>query len=237
MITPELYKIRHHRTPLVLMAMASLAAAAPAVYFLFRKPSPDLYTVAATGVFIALATLIGSVFGGWLLGHEYRQGTLRRVLALDSRRGRFLAAKAVAGSIGLAVVLGGVLAVGLGAAFLVATVQGQDLVTEGLGDEILIGLIPSAIAAAIAFGASAIFRSDTYAMLTSIALLLVVGPTMGLIPRVGQYSLSTATQELLAHVAEPDLATGTWLTPLLTVVAWVGAFVVAGVVLFRTRDV
>ena len=43
---------------------------------------------------LVIGLLLAPIFGAWLVGHEYRQGTLRRVLAVDARRNRLLATKA-----------------------------------------------------------------------------------------------------------------------------------------------
>ena len=237
MITAELYKTSHHRTPLVLTGLGALATMAPGAYFLFSRPeAADFYTGAVAAVFSAVGVLVAAVLGGWVLGHEYRQSTTRRVVGLDARRGRLLGAKAVAGIVTFAVMMAAMLAAGLGAAALAAAVNGDALVTANLVRDIGSALIPAAVAAVVAFGASSIFRNDAYATLTSLGLVLIFGPLLSLIPKVGPYMLSTAIGDLSSYVAEPASITNVS-TALITATAWIAGFVLVGRQLFVRRDI
>ena len=98
MIRSEGFKIAKHRTPWVLTAVyCALVLAGPA-YFIVKPPQDaGFYLEAVTAVFAVVGLLLAPIFGAWLVGNEYRHGTLRRVLAVDARRGRLLATKAVLG--------------------------------------------------------------------------------------------------------------------------------------------
>ena len=116
MTRPELFKLTHHRTPWVLAGALTLFTLAAPAWYAFRGPTdPSLYLETMTGVFGLAAALLAAVFGAWIVGHEYRQGTLRRVVASDARRGRLLAVKAMVGAGAFAVVTAVVAGLGVGA--------------------------------------------------------------------------------------------------------------------------
>ncbi len=238
MLKAELYKIRHHRTPYVLTAFGVLAAAAPAVYFAFRPPEEVvIYGEGALGALIVYGLLAGSIFGGWLLGHEYRQETLRRVVAVDARRGRILATKAAAGLGVFTAMMSVMLAVGLGAAQIAAAVNGDALVTTGLAGDIAGALLPGVVAAALAFALSAVLRSDTYATLTTLGALVVFAPLLAIIPNVGAYMPMSATQDISFWLSESTTPDKGLLTMVVTLGIWIGVSTLAGKQVFARRDI
>ncbi len=238
MMNAELYKIRHHRMPYILTLLGALAAMAPAVYFAFRPPDDAaLYVEGAMASLIVYGLLAASIFGGWLLGHEYRQETLRRVVAIDARRGRILATKAAVGIGVLVTMLAAMLATGLSAAWAAAAVNGETLVMTGLGGDILGATIPTLVAAALAFGLSAIFRSDTYATLTTLAVLVVFAPLLAIIPTIGPYAPQSVTQELSIWLSESETPDKGMALALLTLGVWIVTTNLAGRQLFARRDI
>lgn len=190
MIRTELFKLRTHRTPWVLLSILVASLLAGPIYFAIRKPADTITVIdTLTGVFSGMAPLLGAVFGSWVVGHEFRQGTLRRVLGNDARRGRLLAAKAVVGL--AAVVVGQSIAVGTGALASVASSAIFDgtLTWDGVFRDLLGSGFLTLLTATLAFSFSILFRSDTYGMLGAVALMLIVGPLLTLIPTIGKYTL------------------------------------------------
>lgn len=239
MITAELYKISKHRTPYVLTALGSVATLAPAVYYLFRRPeSGDLYLDTAVFVFLGIGILLSAVFGGWVLGHEYRQGTVKRVIALDARRSRLLAAKLVAGTSIFIAMLATILAAGSAGAAVVAGIHGDSLVTDGFVRGVLGASFPMVVTALFAYGLSVIFRSDTYAMLSAVGVMTVFAPLIALIPRVGNYSLATTAFDVATRITEPaGELTNSFATSAGVTAAWLGVVGILSLQLFERRDV
>lgn len=238
MTKAELYKIRHHRLPFVVTAIGVVAAVAPAVYYLFRAPSEaSFYLEAATAAASIYLILAAAIFGGWMLGHEYRQETLRRVVAVDARRGRLLAAKAGAGLLGFAAMFATVIGSGIGSAALAAAVNGDDLVTTDLGRAVGAGAAGSFIALAVAFGASAILRSDTYATLFSLGAVVVFSPILALIPTVGDFTLGSLSDAVSTWILDAETPSRGATVTLVALAAWIAGIGAAGLGLFSRRDI
>ncbi len=197
MTRTELFKLRTHRTPWVLLGILASALAVAPVYYAFRPPADSSAVIETfVGVFTVMTPLLGAVFGGWIVGHEFRQGTLRRVLGNDARRGRLIATKA---SIGLGAMVAGMsAAAGVAALASVASASSfdQSLVWDGVFRDMLSGGFLAVVVAAIAFGLSILLRSDTYAMLGSLGLMIIVGPLLTLIPKVGKYVPSALADDV-----------------------------------------
>lgn len=238
MISTELFKIRHHRTPAVLLGMLAASLAIAPVYYAIRNPS-DVTDLTATfvGVFSVVAPLLAAVFGGWLVGHEFRQGTLRRVLGSDARRTRLIATKA---GVGLAVFSGGLtVAAGFGALASTASAAtfGETMVWDGVLRELLGSAFVALVVAVIAFGLSVLARSDAYAMLGSLALMIIVGPLLSLIPTVGKYVPSALTNDVASWISNADDTTVSIVPASLILAGTLGALAVAATATFQRRDV
>ena len=99
MITSELYKIRYHRTPLAGAAVFLVSMLIPAAVLAGTAPTEQsTYTEAFTLPFGLMTFLLAIVFGGWLLGTEYRQGTVKRMLTTEPRRLRAFVTKGLVGA-------------------------------------------------------------------------------------------------------------------------------------------
>ena len=234
----ELYKTRHHRLPYVVTALGAMAAAAPGIYFMFRPAdSPELYTETVIGVAGLYLILAAAIFGGWILGHEYRQHTLRRVVAVDASRPRVLAAKAIAGSIALSVMSAVVVGAGFGVGAIAAAMDGSSLGTADMGRQLAAVAVPVVISAVVAFGASAAFRSDTYATLAALGLVVVFSPLLALIPTVGPYTLGALMESVTSWVGTEAITPAEGATTtVLALGAWLAGSVAVGGALFARRD-
>jgi ABC-type transport system involved in multi-copper enzyme maturation permease subunit len=239
MFRSELYKIRTHRTPLVLGLVLMAGVLAAPVWMFFSAPTdPSVYFEALTNVFTLAGLLIAVVFGGWMAGHEFRQGTIRRVVAIDARRGRLLATKATAGLttlIPMFIVAG---AASWAAMWAVANRNGFDMPAAGIGRELLAGGAYALLAGSIAYGISVITRSDVYGMLGTLAAVVMFAPLLELIPTIGNYMPSNAFRRVTewmggpAPISELSLTSG-----LVTTAAYVGLTAAGAVTVFRRRDI
>ncbi len=238
MIHTELFKLRTHRTPWVLLAVLTVSLVVAPIYFVFRNPAdPQQLLEPLTGVFLIMAPLLGAVFGGWICGHEFRQGTLRRVLGTDARRGRLIAAKAAVGLV--AAVAGLAFAFGVGALASIgsAATFGETLDWDGVLRDVASGGFLGLITAALAFGFSVLLRSDTYAILGSLGLIIIVGPLLSLIPRVGKYVPSALANDVSAWIAGSDELVVSIVPASLGLAASLALVGAAAVVTFQRRDV
>lgn len=238
MIRTELFKLRHLRTPMVLLGTLSASLVIAPIYYAIKNPADisDL-TATFTGIFQIVAALLAAVFGGWLVGHEFRQGTLRRVLGSDARRGRLLATKSV---VGLGTFLAGLAtAAGIGALATLASAAsfGETVVWDGVFREVLgAGFIPLVVAA-ISFGLSIVLRSDTYAMLGSLGLMIIVGPLLGLIPTIGKYMPSQLAADVASWISNVDGAVVSIVPASLVLAGTIGALGLVAATTFQRQDV
>jgi len=237
MIRSELYKICRQRSPRVLLVISLIAVLAGPIFLAFRPPDDaDLYPL----ILVTAATLLplgSAYFGSWLLGYEYRQGTIRRLVTSDGRRNRVLQSKAI---VGAGVLLAGfvaVLGIGWGASALVAGVNGQTLPTSDLPRQLGSMLAYGMLVATFSFGLTAILKSGTQGLLTSLGVLSVFSGLLSAIPKVGPYlpgSVLTSTTSWLEGAAD----IGSLSMPIVaaTLAGWLVATTAAAHLTFTRRD-
>lgn len=237
----ELYKLRTHRTPWASLAVLLLGVVAPAAVMLFYTPGdPSAYAETYSAVFQLLGPIVAIAFGGWLLGTEFRQDTAKRMLVTESRRIKALTVKAVTGLVALAGALSLTAGVGWAAARVVGSMNDYAVPFEGR--TLLAAGLFALGAALVSFALSAITRSDSFAMVGTLTLVLILDPLLGLIPRVGKYTfggaLSTLTDKV-ANTADGALLDPSALTTGQAAIAlgvWFAAFLGTGGYLFAKRD-
>lgn len=239
MIRTELFKLRTHRTPWMLFAILVASLVVGPIYFSIKEPDDATAVIdTLTGVFSVMAPLLGAVFGSWIVGHEFRQGTLRRVLGNDARRGRLIATKAVLGL--AAVTVGQSLAAGTGAlasaassATFDANLMWDGVVRDALGSGFL-----TLLTAALAFSFSILFRSDTYGMLGAVALMLIVGPLLTLIPTIGKYTPSALGEDVTLWISGSGEERGVAIAAALVgLAATLIAIAATAMAMFQRRDI
>ncbi len=238
MIRTELFKLRTHRTPWVLFTIVVVAILIAPIYFAFKPPDDGQAVIDTfTLVFEAVTPLLGTIFGGWVIGHEFRHGTLRRVLGSDARRRRLIATKAAVGFGSFTV--GMTLAAGIGALASAASVAsfGGAIEFDGLTRDILGSEFMALVPAVIAFALSIILRSDTYSILGALALMIIVGPLLGLIPRVGKYSPPSLALDVSAWINGSGDLEVSIIPASLGLAAFLGALAAASLATFQRRDI
>lgn len=239
MTRTELFKVRTHRSPWVLFATLTFSLVVAPIYYAIKEPAETGAVVETlVDIFGIMAPLLGAVFGGWVVGHEFRQGTLRRVLGNDARRGRLVATKAAVGVV--VMVAGMAAAVGIGALASIASVTsfGESIVWDGVPRDVLSGGFLSLVVAAIAFGFSLLFRSDTYAMLGALGLLLILGPLLTLIPKVGKYTPAALAGDVTLWISSADEELGVAIaTASFGLATFVGVLMAVATMTFHRRDI
>ena len=239
MKTAEIYKLRTHRKPLLSAAALLVGVLAPSVVLIWYTPDePTAYGDVFVSTFEVLSLILAIVFGGWLLGTEYRQDTVKRLLSTEPRRLRALATKGVVGAAAMTSVMAATFSIGWAAARVVGSMN--DVTVPWEGRSLVAFSVTALIAATVAYSLSAITRSDTFAMVGTVALVLVVEPLLNLIPKIGDYTIGSTIasleQWMTGEAAEPVavLSTG---TATVTLAVWLAGFVATGAALFATRDV
>lgn len=156
----ELHKLRSLPTPrwTLIAALALVLLGVAIALFTGDADSRD-YVDIAEGI-AGLGSGIGSiVIGVWIAGVEYGQGTLRRALAADPRRGRLLASK-LAVAVGAAVALTAV--VWLATALLLpiaASANGGDSSAGDILEKSVSSLIGNPVYAAVGCAIATLARS------------------------------------------------------------------------------
>ncbi|MEZ5382911.1 MAG: ABC transporter permease subunit [Microthrixaceae bacterium] len=239
MLHAELYKIRTHRTPWVSAAILVVGVLAPSAVVAFSRPGDAAaYSENFLEAFGVLSILTAVAFGGWLLGAEYRQDTAKRMLASEPRRLRALGAKATAGVCWLAAMLAGAALIGWVAARAVGSAHGAAVPWDGRA--LLASGLTAAVAAALTFGLSAVTRSDTVAIVGSLALIIILDPLLSMVPRLGKYTLGNGVDTIGAHI-DGDAA---WIgqlsigagTAVAVTALWLAVALGVGAALFVRRD-
>jgi ABC-type transport system involved in multi-copper enzyme maturation permease subunit len=210
------------------------------VLIVYKPTTPAAYGASWTHVFQILPSIVAIVFGGWVLGTEYRQDTVKRLLASEPRRVRVLATKALVGGTVLVVAIAAVALIGWSTARGVGALHGHTVAWNGRA--LLSGALFAFGAAVVAFALSAIARSDALAMVATLALVLILDPLLSLIPRFGKYTFAGALETLTARVG--GSAGGLFDTTLLTntqagitLAVWLGLFLGVARYLFNVRDI
>ncbi len=239
MTRTELFKLRTHRTPWVLLTILVASLAVAPIYYTIKEPA-DATAVIETfvGVFEIMPPLLGAVMGGWIVGHEFRQGTLRRVLGSDARRGRLIATKATVGIVSMTV--GMSTAAGIGALASAGSAASFDgtIVWDGVFRNILSGGFLALVTAAIAFALSILLRSDTYAMLGALGLLLILGPLLTLIPTVGKYTPAALAGDVTSWIGGSGDELGVAIvTASLGLAAFIGVLAAGAMATFHRSDI
>ncbi|MGH1505886.1 MAG: ABC transporter permease subunit [Acidimicrobiales bacterium] len=238
MIRTEVFKLRTHRTPWVLFAVLTASLCVAPAYFAIKNPADTAdFTDAYLGVAGIMAPLLGAVFGGWMIGHEFRQGTLRRVLGNDARRGRLIAVKAGIGLV--AAILGMSVATGIGALASAASALsfGEAIEWDGVVRNVLGGAAFALVTAAIAFALSILLRNDTYAMLGSLGVMLIVGPLLAVIPRVGKYTPWSLTVDVTTWISGQGELEVSIVPAAVGLVTSIGLLTAAAVAAFHRSDI
>ena len=227
-MAPELEKLRSLPTPRwTLIVTLGLVVLGFAIALFTGSADESEYVDAADGV-AGLGSAIGSiVIGVWIVGLEYGQGTLRRALAADPRRGRLLAAKL---TVAVAAALALTLVVWLATALLLAIAASANAADSPVGDiltQATGSLIGNPVYAAVGCAVAMLARSMAGGMTAMLALVFVLDSLLAVLP-IGDISLGSALGEIAGAVEGEDgdhelgrgiLVTLAWVAILLTL-AW-----------------
>ena len=239
-IKAELLKLRSTRTTIALMlAMMALILLITLLTGLLTHPSglaskEDQRQLLSLSSFTAVFSALAGVL---LVTSEYRYGTIRPTFIFNPVRSRVLTAKAVAGALaGLAF---GILGEAIGWVIGYAILDGRGItVVLGSGDILLLtlgGLAGAALWGAIGAGLGAIIHNQVGAIIALLAWGLVVDNLLfGLAPSVGRFTPTRASDALMGLRVDHLLSPG---AGAITLIAWAGALMVAGMTLSARQDI
>ena len=233
----ELAKFRALPTPRVtLLVGLGFVAFAFVITLVSGSDRATAYEDGATSA-AALGAGLGSiVIGVWIVGLEYGEKTLRRVLTADPRRTTLLVSKL---AVGIAAVLVLTIVVWTAAVPLLslsATLNGVETPAGELFGDAVAALFVNSIYAIVGAGVALITRSMAGGMTVMLALLFAVEVIVAAVSGIEDVSLARATGEIAGAISgdedDPELARGVLVT-----LAWVAVVASAGVIRFTEEDV
>ncbi|MGD9695224.1 MAG: ABC transporter permease [Thermoleophilia bacterium] len=233
-MTAELIKLRALPTPRWTVLGVAAALATALVVGIFRGTGGDDHVLTGLGADFPLLIAV-LVLGSWLVGLEYGQGTMRRVLTAEPRRRHVVAAK-----YGVAVLVSTALTVAVYAVCL-AAVPSIASAHDQVPDASLVlrmavaGVITNAAAALFAAGFSFITRSMAGGVTLALVFVLIIDSAISAIPRVGQYTAGQASVDIYDNViGQPDADHG--LRAALVLAAWTLVITALGALRFTRTD-
>ena len=244
LISSELLKLRSTRTAMALIAsvvgLVVLIGLIASITADFAKD--DVQTVDLLGI-AGFAQVFALILGVLAVTTEFRHGTITPTLTVAPDRVRLVMAKLVAHV--LAGLLLGILAVGLTTAIVLIVLSSRGIDTGLTSQDItgvVVGLVlATALWAALGVGLGALVRNQVGAIVGALGWALLVENLLTIIPTVGdqvqKYGLNGVTNAL-SHVESEQ--TGDVLSQAAggaLLLAYTTAFVIAGTLAMRRRDV
>lgn len=238
-LAAELTKLRALPTPRVIAAICFGLTTIAALIVLVVQPSDhSVYRDVPTGP-ASLLVMVGSlVFGAWVFGVEFGQGTLRRVLTSEPRRGVVLAVKTLVVLVGTAAFAAATLTFAAVLAVTVASFHTVDLDAAIVFNTAPSITIQATLVALMASAFTLLFRSYSGGLIATFAMIFVVDGIIGIWHTMRDYTFGTSLSSIDAVFdgvadTEPKLA----LVPsVLIALAWVAAIAVPGVIRFLRGD-
>lgn len=242
LLSSELLKLRSTRTALALIGSVVGLVVLIGLIVTLTVPPAEAVTVDMLGI-AGFAQVFALILGILAVTTEFRHGTVTPTVIVAPNRVRLVLAKLLAHV--LAGLLLGALAVGLCTLIVLLGLSARDIDTGLSGEEITkvaVGLVlATALWAALGVGFGALVRNQVGAIVGAIGWTLVLENLLTIIPTFGdwvqKYGLNGATNALSGIESE---FTGDVLSQLqggLLLTAYSLAFLVAGTLVLRRRDI
>lgn len=175
------------------------------------------------------------ILGVWIVGVEYGQGTMRRVLTAEPRRGRVLVSK-----LGLALAVTVVLTVvvyAVSAAAFPPIASAHDHALD-VGDVVRMGvaaLVANLAYAAIGVAFALLTRSMAGGITIALVFAFVIESAVSAIPGVGDYTAQSSVSVLYEAITQ-EPGHDSALRAAVVLVVWVAGLVALGAYRFVKRD-
>lgn len=234
----ELFKLKRLWTPRVIMIIWLGAELLAAVIVTIAAPrSGNDYLDVETGVWLGVGFLLAVVFGGWLMGSEYRQATVTRSLSTNANRSGLMTAK---GLTGLAALLIGS-AISFGTAIMLCwistSIHSKSFATTDLGKVFLAGILGMGLAALFAYCLSIVLKSDTFGILSALGVFMILDPLLGAIPKVGGFFPGSCLNQINNVLLDGEsLGRISTQSAIATLCVWVIAIALVSNWVFSRRD-
>ncbi len=241
-IAAELFKLRTTRTSWgVTLGSLALVLIISTIAALAGEFEPD-DTEAGLLEIAGLVQIFALVLGILIVATEFRHGTITPSLLAVPDRVRLVLAKLVA-ALGAGALLG-LVAAALCSAIIIPVLSARDVdvIESSTSDviELIAGnLAASALFAAIGVGLGALIRNQVGAIIGALGWLFLVEPLLSIIPGFDDVITKwfpSGAANAAAGTASSDDALGQ-IPACLLLAAYAAAFVVAGILMVRRRDV
>jgi ABC-2 type transport system permease protein len=233
----ELVKLRVLPTPRVMLAVALGLGVIVGVGLAIDSPSdPGNYSDAALAAATTVTSIASIVLGVWMVGMEYGQGTMRRVVATVPARTSILRAKLVV--LIACVVLGTIAVYALDwvMAALAGQLAGQSVPFDPVLAEAGGALVGNIAYAVVGFSVALLTRSMAGGITITLVLALVVDTLLSTIPTVGGYSFGASITDLVGTI-RGDADAEMWGRGLAVTLGWLLVFSVVSWLRFARQDV
>lgn len=233
----ELLKLRVLPTPRVLLGVAVAIGFLVALGLAIDAPGdPATYRDSALAGATTVSSIAAIVFGVWIVGLEYGQGTMRRVVAATPARTSILATKLallVAG-----VVLGTIAVCALAWAMAAAAglINGTNIPFDEMVVEVAAAVVGNLAYAIVAFTVALLTRSMAGGITITLVLALVVDTLLGAIPTVGDYTFGASITDVVGAI-RGDETVDMWGRGLAVTLGWLLALSAASWLRFWRQDV
>lgn len=232
----ELAKLRCLPTPRWILIVAGAFALLLAIGMAIDAPA-DARAYSDAGLAgSAVSTIATLVLGVWIIGMEYGQGTMRRIVAATPARIALLASKfvillacVVLGTVTIIAAYWAVIATGA------AVVNGIGIPADELPDEIGGQLVFNLGIAVLSFSVALLTRSMAGGIATALIVSLVVDSAIGVIPAVGDYTFGKNLGDVSNAIRGDDVELVG--RAIAVTVGWMVALSVASWLFFARRDV
>ncbi|MFY9487609.1 MAG: hypothetical protein WAP35_02780 [Solirubrobacterales bacterium] len=235
----ELMKVRILPTPMVIAAACFVISTIVAVVVLATTPAEDdVYRDAP--VFAAFVPgMIGAlVFGAWVFGLDFAQGTMRRTVTTEPRRPVIVAAKFLVVTVVTGAFLAAYGALSALVAIAISSSNSIDIVT-GEAFELVPSLaLQGTLVALLAGAITLLVRSFTGGLIATFAMVFVIDELLGISETIRDYTFGVALRSVDAAFATSDpgfAGTHSLAGGILLGLGWVAAIAIPGAIRF-TRD-
>jgi ABC-2 type transport system permease protein len=233
----ELVKLRVLPTPRVMLLVAWGLGLAVAIGLAVDSPSDgDTYSDAALAAATTVTSIASIVLGVWMVGLEYGQATMRRVVAAVPARVAILRAKLVV-LLGCVVVgTVAVYALDWATAALAGMLAGESVPFGAIWAEAGGALVGNVAYAVLGFSVALLTRSMAGGITITLVLALVVDTLLSAIPTVGDYTFGIGIADLVGAIRSVAGA-DEWVRGLAVTAGWLLALSVASWLRFARQDV
>ncbi|MDO8795671.1 MAG: hypothetical protein Q7J25_13750 [Vicinamibacterales bacterium] len=232
----ELLKLRVLPTPRLILALCFGSITVVALIVLAVRPSNiDVYRE-APDVMAQTAVVIGAiVFGAWVTGVEFAQGTLRRALIAEPRRATILLNKYAVILVAsmCTAALCAILALALGK--LTASVNTVAFDSSNALKEVGTTMLQAGFVSTLSASITLLLRSFAGGLIGSFVLLFVIDGVLQLSSAIRHYTFGSAMSDIAA-AAGGDIHTHSVAAAALIAAAWVTAAAVPAAARFMRGD-